>query len=332
MSELAIKVEQLSKSYRIRKGAGGGYTALRDIITERSGSFINDIARGKNPFANRGEYEEFWALKDVSFEVKKGEILGVIGRNGAGKSTLLKLLSRITEPTKGKITLTGRVSSLLEVGTGFHPELTGRENIFLSGAILGMSRFEIKSKFEEIVDFAGVEEFIDMPVKKYSSGMYVRLGFAVSAFLDADILFVDEVLAVGDFEFQNRCTDRIEVIKREGQTIILVSHNLQIIESLCRHTILLDKGHLVGWGETFEMVSKYTYNNKNESKANSPNFNIEFNSGVKYFDYSEDISFSIHSNFNLTDKLFSICIKKFNGEKVVISEKNIKKILKYSIC
>ena len=194
------------------------------------------------------EVEEFWALKDVSFEVKQGEVLGIIGRNGAGKSTLLKILSRITEPTEGRVSLRGRVASLLEVGTGFHPELTGRENIFLNGAILGMTQREIRKKFDEIVAFAEVEKFLDTPVKHYSSGMYVRLAFAVAAHLEPEILVVDEVLAVGDAEFQKKCLGKMdEVSRREGRTVLFVSHNMGVISNLCSLAIWLDAGQVRRW-------------------------------------------------------------------------------------
>ncbi len=229
MSEVAIKVENLSKKYQIGKA--------------RSGTLMDTLAiQWHSIFSPKSNKEDFWALKDVSFEVKKGEVLGVIGRNGAGKSTLLKILSRITEPTTGRIELNGRVASLLEVGTGFHPELTGRENIFLNGALLGMTRQEIKSKFDEIVDFSGVEQFIDTPVKKYSSGMYVRLAFAVAAHLDSEILLVDEVLAVGDMEFQRKCLGKMEEVASRGKTVLLVSHNLATIKDLCKIGMLIESG------------------------------------------------------------------------------------------
>jgi lipopolysaccharide transport system ATP-binding protein len=206
------------------------------------------------------ELEEFWALKDVSFEVNEGEVLGVIGRNGAGKSTLLKILSRITEPTQGKITLRGRVASLLEVGTGFHPELSGRENIFLNGAILGMSRAEITAKFDEIVDFAEVERFLDTPVKRYSSGMYVRLAFAVAAHLEPEILIIDEVLAVGDLVFQKKCLGKMKKVANSGRTVIFVSHNMQTVKGLTDRSILLQNGCLTENGPSHEVVEKFLSN------------------------------------------------------------------------
>ncbi len=214
------------------------------------------MARGRQ-IIQGDEVEEFWALKDVSFEVAQGEVLGIIGRNGAGKSTLLKVLSRITEPTKGRVTLRGRVASLLEVGTGFHPELTGRENIFLNGAILGMTRSEITKKFEEIVDFAGVEKFLDTPVKRYSSGMYVRLAFAVAAHLDPEILIIDEVLAVGDSEFQKKCLGKMKDVAMYGRTVLLVSHNMGSIKQLCSRCLLMENGKLVSMGDVDKAVSSY---------------------------------------------------------------------------
>ena len=239
MSDKVIAVENLSKRYVIGHTSESQghkrYTALREVIGDEVRNFARKAlgaARGQKAFRAR-EVEEFWALKEVSFEVERGEVLGIIGRNGAGKSTLLKILSRITEPTAGRVTLRGRVASLLEVGTGFHPELTGRENIYLNGAILGMSRAEIRRKFDEIVAFAGVEKFLDTPVKRYSSGMYVRLAFAVAAHLEPEILLVDEVLAVGDAEFQRKCLGKIdEVSRREGRTVLLVSHNLAAVAEM----------------------------------------------------------------------------------------------------
>ncbi len=227
--------------------------ALRDVITHRA----KNIFSKKKQNHTSGK-EVFWALKDVSFEVNQGDRIGIIGRNGAGKSTLLKILSRITEPTKGKISIKGRVASLLEVGTGFHPELTGRENIFLNGSILGMSRVEIKSKFDEIVAFAEVEKFLDTPVKRYSSGMYVRLAFAVAAHLEPEILIVDEVLAVGDAQFQSKCLGKMEdVSKNQGRTVLFVSHNMQAVQKLCQTGLLLQAGKVIEHGNIDNVVNKY---------------------------------------------------------------------------
>ena len=258
MNDVIIKVEGLGKKYIISHENQGHYTALRDIIANKAKS----ILKKKEQLPSR---EEFWALKDVNFEIKKGEAVGIIGRNGAGKSTLLKVLSRITEPTTGRIELNGRVASLLEVGTGFHPELTGRENIFLNGAILGMSRTEIKSKFDEIVDFSGVEKFLDTPVKRYSSGMYVRLAFAVAAHLEPEILVVDEVLAVGDAEFQKKCLGKMKNVSiNDGRTVLFVSHHMGTIAQLCKKVLLLEKGVVLKYADNaMEGIDQYLKLNRN---------------------------------------------------------------------
>ena len=258
-----IKVEDLSKRYLISHQRQERYVALRDIIADNAKSFGRRIAyfMGRNGQAKNSQAtrEEFWALKDISLEIKEGVRVGIIGRNGAGKTTLLKILGRITEPTNGKITIDGRVASLLEVGTGFHPELTGRENIFLNGAILGMSRSEIKRKFDEIVDFAEVTKFLDTPVKRYSSGMYVRLAFAVAAHLEPEILLVDEVLAVGDIQFQKKCLGKMEeVSNREGRTVLFVSHNLASVSNLCTKGLVLENGRIVFKSTATEAVVYYT--------------------------------------------------------------------------
>lgn len=254
MSDTIIKVENLSKRFIISHEERERYTSLRDVITRQVKSTFS-IGRKKIPV--RSSQEEFWALKDLNFEIKRGDRVGIIGRNGAGKSTLLKILSRITEPTTGRITIDGRVASLLEVGTGFHPELTGRENIFLNGAILGMSRGEIKSKFDEIVAFAEVEQFLDTPVKRYSSGMYVRLAFAVAAHLEPEILIVDEVLAVGDAQFQKKCLGKMKDVSEEGRTVIFVSHSMSTISSLCNRVILLDGGKIKADGDPSTSILSY---------------------------------------------------------------------------
>ena len=249
---IAIRVQGLSKAYLIRHARQPGYSALRDEIA----SGVRNLLRREH--ATDPEYEEFWALKDVSFEVRKGDRIGVIGRNGAGKSTLLKVLSRVTEPTSGRVEVAGRIASLLEVGTGFHPELTGRENIFLNGAILGMTRKEILRDFDAIVDFAGVEQFLDTPVKRFSSGMYLRLAFAVAAFLQADIMVVDEVLAVGDAEFQRKCLGKMEeVSKADGRTVVFISHDMAAVNRLCGKAILLRQGEMLAIGEAGEVTSRY---------------------------------------------------------------------------
>ena len=252
MSEVVISVENLSKKFLIRHQAETHhrYTALRDVIAEKAASLFKPGGAGETA-------EEFWALSDVQFQIKDGECVGIIGRNGAGKSTLLKLLSRITEPTRGCIRLRGRVASLLEVGTGFHPELTGRENIFLNGAILGMSRADIVKRFDEIVAFAEVEKFLDTPVKRFSSGMYMRLAFSVAAHLEPDILIVDEVLAVGDASFQKKCMDKMEDTGKSGRTVLFVSHSMPSITRLCQRALLLENGRLTADGPASEVVGRY---------------------------------------------------------------------------
>jgi lipopolysaccharide transport system ATP-binding protein len=260
MSDIVIKAESLGKKYVIgHQAERGSYTALRDVLMQNFRTLwskTKDLATGK-PIIQGDTMEEVWALKDVNFEVRRGEALGIIGRNGAGKSTLLKILSRITEPSTGRVTIKGRVASLLEVGTGFHPELTGRENIYLNGTILGMTRAEIKRKFDEIVAFAEVEKYLDTPVKRYSSGMYVRLAFAVAAHLEPEILVVDEVLAVGDAEFQKKCLGKMGAVAKAGRTVLFVSHNMTAISSLCEQAILLSKGRIAMQGEVQSVTSKY---------------------------------------------------------------------------
>lgn len=241
-----------------------------------------DMARGRQ-IVQGDEVEEFWALKDINFEVKEGNVVGIIGRNGAGKSTLLKVLSRITEPTTGRVTLRGRVASLLEVGTGFHPELTGRENIFLNGAILGMTRAEIKRKFDEIVSFAEVERFLDTPVKRYSSGLYVRLAFAVAAHLDPEILVVDEVLAVGDVDFQRKCIGTMKSVASSGRTVLLVSHTLALVEQICSSSILLNRGKVVAEGNTKYVLEQYLRSGSEDPKSANGFSRNELNRSSPHF-------------------------------------------------
>lgn len=248
MSSLAIRVDGLGKRYAIAHGEErAAYKTLRESLTKFALS----------PFRKRGNIEEFWALKDVSFEVKPGEVVGIIGRNGAGKSTLLKILSRITKPTAGHVEIRGRVGSLLEVGTGFHPELTGRENVFLNGSILGMSKREITRKFDEIVAFAEVEKFLDTPVKRYSSGMYVRLAFAVAAHLEPEILIVDEVLAVGDAEFQKKCLGKMSDFAHSGRTVLFVSHQMSAVQALCSHAVMMERGSVRSAGLKTKIIAEY---------------------------------------------------------------------------
>jgi lipopolysaccharide transport system ATP-binding protein len=256
MSSPIIRVENLSKKYTVNHRQEG-YSTFRDAMTNGARSLTQALFNRKEYQASSAD-EEFWALKNVNFEIQQGDRVGIIGRNGAGKSTLLKILSRITEPTNGSIRIKGRVASLLEVGTGFHPELTGRENIFLNGAILGMEKSEIKRKFDEIVDFAEIEKFLDTPVKRYSSGMYVRLAFAVAAHLEPEILVIDEVLAVGDAQFQKKCLGKMESVStKEGRTVLFVSHNLATIKQLCNRGVLLERGILKAEGTLAQIMDSY---------------------------------------------------------------------------
>ena len=298
MSDVAIKIEGVSKKYTVGKQKEN---SLRGSF---GGLLKSAAAKG----------EEFWALKDISFEVNKGEVIGVIGKNGAGKSTLLKVLSQITKPTEGRIEINGRVASLLEVGTGFHPELTGRENIFLNGTILGMSRKEVKAKFDEIVDFSGVDKFIDTPVKHYSSGMYVRLAFAVAAHLEPEILIIDEVLAVGDAEFQKKCLGKMKDVAETGRTVIFVSHNMAAVEKLCSKCFLLNHGNLEFSGSVIETVSKYLNSsdlNQNIWERSFPSQSKAYFTSIKiYQDDQLDITTSgklkVEFKYEIKEKLSSL--------------------------
>lgn len=268
MSDIAIIVDGLGKRYRLGQKKAK-YTTLRDSMVEVVGKpfqWARSILNGNgNGSASKGEW--MWALKDVSFTIRRGEVVGIIGRNGAGKSTLLKILSQITEPSEGGADIHGRVGSLLEVGTGFHQELTGRENIYLNGAILGMARSDIQRQFDAIVDFAEVERFVDTPVKHYSSGMYLRLGFAVAAHLQPDILLVDEVLAVGDAQFQKKCLNKMQEVGNQGRTVLFVSHNMPAITRICPRTILLDGGTIVADGRSNEVIGKYMHTGEGTTAA-----------------------------------------------------------------
>ncbi|MFM6093842.1 MAG: ABC transporter ATP-binding protein [Cuspidothrix sp.] len=325
MSDTVIRVENLGKKYIIGHQQQERYTALRDVITNKVksiGSLLNPQAKNENP-----AFEEFWALKDVSFDIKQGDRVGIIGRNGAGKSTLLKILSRITEPTTGSIKIKGRVASLLEVGTGFHPELTGRENIFLNGAILGMGKEEIKRKFDEIVAFAEVEKFLDTPVKRYSSGMYVRLAFAVAAHLEPEILVVDEVLAVGDAQFQKKCLGKMEDVGKEERTILFVSHNMATINSVCQRAILLKSGSVKMDGDVEQVTHEYLNTGEEHSGElilNQNSFNHQFwfkrisllNSQGKIaslFDIREPIQLCLEYCANQFIKNLELCFKIYNS-------------------
>ena len=304
-----IEVKNLSKSYIISHEGRETYTALRDVIAKNTKKFFSF---SKPSIGNNITKEEFWALKDISFDIYQGDRVGIIGRNGAGKSTLLKILSRITEPTSGEIKIKGRVASLLEVGTGFHPELTGRENIFLNGAILGMSRAEIRSKFDEIVDFAEVEQFLDTPVKRYSSGMYVRLAFAVAAHLEPEVLVVDEVLAVGDVQFQKKCLGKMQdVSKNEGRTVLFVSHNMGMITQLCNRGILLKSGEVKKIGTVDEIINQYLFEDNVQSDYQ---YHSTKNSSAIYFMnvVTRDIDKNFRNSFSSEEAFILEAIVKLN--------------------
>ena len=326
-----IQVKDLSKKFIISHEGQERYTTLRDTMAKNAKKVL---AVAKSSTVKRKSYkEEFYALKDVSFTIEQGDRVGIIGRNGAGKSTLLKILSRITEPTSGEIKIRGRVASLLEVGTGFHPELTGRENIFLNGAILGMSRSEIRKKFDEIVDFAEVEKFLDTPVKRYSSGMYVRLAFAVAAYLEPEILVVDEVLSVGDAEFQKKCLGKMgEVSQADGRTVLFVSHNIASIKQLCNRGILLQQGKMIFNGSATDTVQNYQNSNRSNAffEHTGP---IEKAPGNEYIRILEFIvkplkgaTISISSGFSFELKFYNhkpdtnidVTFEMRNGEEIVV--------------
>jgi lipopolysaccharide transport system ATP-binding protein len=318
-----IKIEGISKKYIIGHQQAERYTALRDVIANNVKQAVKKAKKlvSRASEMNGVSREDFWALKDVSFEINEGDRLGIIGRNGAGKSTLLKILSRITEPTTGRITMRGRVASLLEVGTGFHPELTGRENVFLNGAILGMSRAEIRRKFDEIVAFAEVEKFLDTPVKRYSSGMYVRLAFAVAAHLEPEILIVDEVLAVGDAQFQKKCLGKMEdVSKNEGRTILFVSHNMGVLAQFCNKGVMLVQGKLASQGSIDETIGAYISSANNAQDgvyigtgtANAKNYFKHISTvngaGEVTTDFSFDDSINLKFDFQINDLVPNILI------------------------
>lgn len=320
----AIRIENLSKKYMIKRQrrTGSTYVSLREVLTDGVKSAAKNIfspTRDKTQDKAESAQQEFWALKDINLEVEQGDKLAIIGHNGAGKSTLLKVLSRITEPTTGTITMNGRIASLLEVGTGFHPELTGRENIFLNGSILGMSQREIKRKFDEIVDFAGVETFLDTPVKRYSSGMRMRLGFAVAAHLDSEILVIDEVLAVGDAAFQKKCLGKMdEVSQSQGRTILFVSHNMGAVQQLCSKGIILSKGNIVFAGDISESISYYL------TREQAQDYNLHHKSeeisfcGVQGFCATDgEISFSLefYTNIPLDEAYLDLAISDPGGYK-----------------
>jgi lipopolysaccharide transport system ATP-binding protein len=348
MSDIVISVENVGKRYTLRHSRKGkGYTTFREVMTQQAVAPFRAIGKkirllngwngshsnGSTSPSSNNSTENFWALKDLSFEVKQGEVVGIIGRNGAGKSTLLKILSRITEPTEGRIRIKGRVASLLEVGTGFHPELTGRENIYLNGAILGMSRAEIKTKFDEIIAFAEIERFLDTPVKRYSSGMYVRLAFAVAAHLEPEILIVDEVLAVGDAEFQKKCLGKMHDVATGGRTVLFVSHQIGAVRRLCTAACLLKGGQTEGITSVDAAVNEYTMSMKESA------FDVDLsgvarkydNSGLlakilririapeSSFRYGEplDLIFTIECPAPITNANVGICFDSLEGYRVL---------------
>ena len=319
-NDIVIEVENLSKQYKL--GTIGHGTLYRDLQSWwaklRGKDDPNSQLSPNQPLAaSRQPLEDFWALRDVSFEVRRGEVVGIIGRNGAGKSTLLKILSRVTGPTSGSVKIKGRVASLLEVGTGFHPELTGRENIYLNGTILGMKKKEIDAKFDEIVAFAEIEQFIDTPVKRYSSGMYVRLAFAVAAHLEPEILIVDEVLAVGDIEFQKKCLGKMKDISGEGRTVLFVSHNMQAIRQLCGRGILLEKGSIKFAGSSQEALNCYSNSMRDfvvKADTDVNNEMLRRGSGSIRFDaiILEDLAGKVRNNFSMGETLrFKLTYKAF---------------------
>lgn len=331
-----IKIENLSKKYIIGHQRQEKYTALRDVMAHKIKGIGQRLRHPLSPNREETNLEEFWALKDINLEIKQGDRVGIIGRNGAGKSTLLKVLSRITEPTTGRITINGRVASLLEVGTGFHPELTGRENIFLNGAILGMSRVDIKRNFDEIVDFAEVEKFLDTPVKRYSSGMYVRLAFAVAAHLEPEILIVDEVLAVGDAQFQKKCLGKMEDVGKEGRTVLFVSHNMGAISQLCATCVWLDKSHVRNIGNTGIVTGAYLFDGTSELNGEAvfpddPQKSVqlrkiclvnEAGETVQKFscDESVGIKFDVYVRKKLPGLYGYIGVDKPDGTKILVSD------------
>ncbi|MBW1804563.1 MAG: ATP-binding cassette domain-containing protein [Deltaproteobacteria bacterium] len=355
MSDIVIKVDNLSKQYRI--GAREGYKTFRETLVDAAKAPFKRLGAAwslaHGPWRKRGDPtlpasrsplsspdDTIWALKDVSFEVKHGEVIGIIGNNGAGKTTLLKVLSKITEPTEGRVELRGRVGSLLEVGTGFHPELTGHENIYLYGAILGMDRWEVSRKFDEIVNFAELEKFIDTPVKRYSSGMYMRLAFAVAAHLEPEILLVDEVLAVGDASFQKKCLGKMGDVSKEGRTVLFVSHNMAAVEQLCSRGILLTEGHIQKSGNINKVVEFYLSEHKRSIKdvdrvlANGLNGSLEIislcpvdrkgqNVSMVQCGRNMDLSITLRTTIHLPKVTISVGINNIHDLRIAVLHSDI---------
>ena len=337
MDDIAIKIDNLSKKYKINvcPSNSEGYYTLRDVISRKLKNLIRSSLVAKSNLSMPDSNQDFWALEGLNVEIKRGERVGIIGRNGAGKSTLLKILSRITEPTKGRIEIRGRIASLLEVGTGFHPELTGRENIYMNGAILGMTYNEINKKFDEIVYFSEVERFLDTPVKRYSSGMYVRLAFSVAAHIEPDILVIDEVLAVGDSNFQKKCLGKMDDVSKQGRTVLFVSHSMPMVSNLCNRGIVLSSGKLMFSGPVSEAVIRYyesnTYTNPAHkllhSSDNAELLSTRLSGSPTGFEYSIHQPVSISMSYRLKHKLNAKCVPNFhfysaNGELAFISNAN----------
>lgn len=312
--EPVIKAENISKKFVLKHKVSSYQT-----LTEKLGGGISQIFKGSSEESK----EDFWALKNINFEIQQGDKVGIVGRNGAGKSTLLKVISRIVTPTEGKITMYGRVGSLLEVGTGFHPELSGRENIFLNGSILGMSKREIAARFDEIVDFAEVEKFLDTPVKRYSSGMYVRLAFAVAAHLEPEILIVDEVLAVGDLKFQKKCIGKMEQVSESGRTLLFVSHNMGIVNQLCNKGIYLKDGQISQIGKASEIVNAYLREGVNQSGTLNPGgFNGPLNSRIRFNHLSinnKTSDFNFDPKQNITIEVNGNCLENLSRTRITLS-------------
>jgi lipopolysaccharide transport system ATP-binding protein len=330
--DVVIRAEALGKKYLVGHDVQRErYTTLREVIARKVKGLAGSGANGFRATMGRGQdVEEFWALREINFEITRGEVVGIIGRNGAGKSTLLKILSRITEPSEGRVEIKGRVASLLEVGTGFHPELTGRENIYLNGSILGMARSEIRRKFDEIVAFAEVERFLDTPVKRYSSGMHVRLAFSVAAHLEPEILIVDEVLAVGDASFQEKCIGKMNAVaKSEGRTVLFVSHNMSVVQHLCSRAALMRSGRLAASGETTSIIAAYLSEVRKENRIALVDWTDRTTSGEaritklevgddaagNHVAFGQDFRFRIHATFKepLADPAFGMIIHDVSG-------------------
>jgi lipopolysaccharide transport system ATP-binding protein len=333
MQEPIIEIKNVGKKYKITHERGK-YVALRDVLTGALKSPFSFLKTKIKRATGLEVQEDFWALRDLNLTINKGDVVGIVGKNGAGKSTLLKILSQITPPTTGEIRIKGKVGSLLEVGTGFHPELTGRENIFLNGAILGMKRTEIARKFDEIVAFAEVEQFLDTPVKYYSSGMYVRLAFSVAAHMEPDILIVDEVLAVGDADFQKKCLGKMrDITQKDGRTILFVSHNINAIQQLCSKCVLLEKGKVVMFDETEKVLDQYSNKNKAQNAINefsgNPTKSVQISKVTLHNDQGEpstsiamDQGLSIDVTFTVKEKVEGIFLSLYfyrQGEIVLVS-------------